>query len=162
MVFSAADGAGVGVDAATFEVAIDGAPVAVTHTIDTFLLDAGLHTVTVAVADRLGNATSETVTFRVRATSASLLSNIDRARTEGLITNNGAYNSLVTTVQQAVRSHNKAKHETEWNQLVSAQRVRPGCPGEDRPGDGHPFHRLHRRPDRRRRLTPAIRPRRSL
>ena len=26
----------------------------------------------------------------------------------------------MTTVQQAVRSHNKAKHETEWNQLVSA------------------------------------------
>jgi hypothetical protein len=121
--YTADDGVGVGVDASTFEVRLDGTLVSDAFVIDTYLLDAGLHTLKVSVADKLGNVGESTVSFRVRATSASLLNNIIRARSEGLITSTGTYNSLVTTVQQAVRSHNKAKHETEWNQLVSARNV---------------------------------------
>jgi hypothetical protein len=91
--------------------------------IDTYLLNAGLHTIKVTVADKLGNVGEKTVTFRVRATSASLLNNIKRAKTEGKITSTGTYNGLISSVETAVKSHGKGKHETEWNNLTSARNI---------------------------------------
>jgi hypothetical protein len=121
--YSANDGAGVGVDTTTFEVRLDGTLVPDIFTIDTYLLNAGLHTLKVSVADKLGNVGEKTVSFRVRATSASLLNNIKRARTEGKITSSGTYNGLVSSVDAAVKSHGKGKHDTEWNQLLSARNI---------------------------------------
>jgi hypothetical protein len=121
--YSSSDGAGVGVDTSTLKVRLDGALVSNAFVIDTYLLTAGLHTFTVTVADKLGNVGSKTVTFRVRATSASLLNNIKRARTEGKITSSGTYNGLVSSVDAAVKSHGKGKHDTEWNQLASARNI---------------------------------------
>jgi hypothetical protein len=115
--YSADDGVGVGVDAATFEVRLDGALVSDAFVIDTYLLDAGLHTITVNVADRLGNVGESTVTFRVRATSASLYNNVVRAHSEGLIPNNGTYNGLLASLEQAIRSHDRGRHDVEHNQL---------------------------------------------
>ena len=115
--YSAQDGAGVGVDASTFAVSLDGTPVADDFVIDTYLLDAGLHSLTVTVADRLGNVGEANALFRVRATSASLLSNVERARAEGLIMSIGSYNGLVASLTQAIRSHDRGRHDVEHNQL---------------------------------------------
>jgi hypothetical protein len=71
----------------------------------------------VNVADRLGNVGESSVTFRVRATSASLYNNVVRARSEGLIPNNGTYNGLLASLEQAIRSHDRGRHDVEHNQL---------------------------------------------
>jgi hypothetical protein len=115
--YSANDGAGVGVDAATFEVSLDGNPVADDFVIDTYLLDAGLHTITVGAGDRLGNTSTSTVSFRVRATAESLYSNVQRAIADGDVTNTGTAIGLLTSLRQAIRSHELGRHEVEWNQL---------------------------------------------
>jgi hypothetical protein len=108
------EGVGVATTTATF----DGAPTVAGATIDTFWLDAGLHQVTVTAADKLGNTATSTSVFRVRATAASLLNNIDRAWSqEQLITNAAAYKGLRDSAVAAVKSHDKGKHDTEWNQL---------------------------------------------
>ncbi|HET6626732.1 MAG TPA: PKD domain-containing protein [Nocardioidaceae bacterium] len=112
-----ADGSGVASTSATF----DGAPATQGQQIDTFLLGPGVHTVTVTATDNLGNTDTVTRTFRVRATSASLLSNVDRAWAEGLITNRGAYNGMRATLEAAVRSHEAGRHRPELHQLGAVQ-----------------------------------------
>ena len=127
--YSANDGAGVGVDSTTFEVSLDGAVVSDSFVIDTYLLDPGLHTITVTVADLLGNVGTSTAAFRVRATAASLSTNVTRAIAEGKITNNGAKNGLVTIIGQALRSHLRGRHDIEANQLgafVNVLRAKSG------------------------------------
>jgi hypothetical protein len=85
---------------------------------DTFLLDAGLHTVRVTATDNLGNTGDEIRTFRVRATAASLLSNVARACDEGLVTDRGACNGMLASLRAAVASHERGAHRpTEVNQL---------------------------------------------
>lgn len=115
--YSANDGAGVGVDTATYAVKLDGVLVSDTFVIDTFLLNAGLHTIAVTVADLLGNVGTSTTTFRVRATAASLQANLARAIAEGKVTNPGARNGLTTIIGQALTSHNRGRHDVEANQL---------------------------------------------
>ena len=127
--YSANDGAGVGVDSTSFEVSLDGAVVSDSFVIDTYLLDPGLHTITVTVADLLGNVGTSTTAFRVRATAASLSTNVTRAIAEGKITNNGAKNGLVTIIGQALRSHLRGRHDVEANQLgafVNVLRAKSG------------------------------------
>lgn len=110
-------GSGVASQGATF----DGAPATNGQEVDTFLLDAGLHAVVVTAADNLGNTGSVTRTFRVRATSDSLLANITRACEEGLVTSAGACNGLRATLRAAVAAHGRgAHHPTEVNQLGAA------------------------------------------
>lgn len=106
-------GSGVASTSATF----DGVPVAQGHEIDAFLLAPGEHTVTVTATDNLGNTSTFTRTFEVRATAESLLSNIERARAEGLITDQGAYNGLTAKLKAAVAAHNAGRHAPEVNQL---------------------------------------------
>jgi hypothetical protein len=117
------DATGVGVDNATFEVRLDSALVSDTFTIDTYLLNAGLHDLTVSVADRLGNIGKKSVTFRVRATSQSLYNNVQRAFAEGKITNRGTLNGLSATISAAIRSHSVGKHPVETNQLGAARNI---------------------------------------
>lgn len=106
-------GSGVASTSATF----DGAPVAQGTTIDTFLLDPGIHTVEVTATDNLGNTDTVTRTFRVRATSASLLANIERAWAEGLIVDKGGYNGLRAKLSAAVAAHEDGRHDAEVNEL---------------------------------------------
>ncbi len=114
------DGSGVASESAT----LDGAPASNGQQVDTFLLDAGVHSVVVTAADNLGNTGSVTRTFRVRATSASLLSNVVRACEEGLISNRGTCNGLQATLRAAVASHDRGAHRpTEVNQLGAARNV---------------------------------------
>jgi hypothetical protein len=114
------DGSGVASESATF----DGAAAANGQPVDTFLLDAGVHSVVVTAADNLGNSGSLTRTFRVRATSASLLSNVVRACEEGLMSNRGTCNGLQAVLRAAVASHDRDAHRpTEVNQLGAALNI---------------------------------------
>jgi len=96
---------------------LDGTVVSDTFTIDTYLLDAGLHTLRVSVADLLGNTGVSTVTFRVRATSASLLNNLERAWSEGSISDAKVYKGLKDKLATANKTHNRGQHPVEWNTL---------------------------------------------
>lgn len=108
------DGSGVASTSGTF----DGAATTNGREYDTFLLDAGVHALTVTATDNLGNTGDATRTFRVRATSASLLSNVVRACDEGLISNAGACNGLQASLRAAIASHDRGAHRpTEVNQL---------------------------------------------
>jgi hypothetical protein len=108
---------GAGVDASTIVYNFDGSPITVPFTFDTFFLQAGYHTAFSAATDKVGNTGSDTNTFEVRPTSAGLLSVMDRARTLNLISKNDVLRGLKDTLAIAVRSHQKNKHETEWNAL---------------------------------------------
>ena len=55
----------------------------------------------------------------VTASAASLLNNLERARSLGLISGPGAYNGLRAKLLAANESHNRGKHPTEWNQLAA-------------------------------------------
>ena len=120
--------AGSGVDAATVKALFDGASASHGQILDMFLLAPGTHAVNVAAADNLGNATDSTRTFQLHATSASLLSNIERSCTEGLIDKTGTCKALSTTLEHAVGKHDDGRHDVEHNQLgafvsqVEAQR----------------------------------------
>jgi hypothetical protein len=57
------------------------------------------------------------VTFRVRATAASLLANLDRARALGLVRDVNVYAGMRDSLTAALKSHTAGKHPTEWNQL---------------------------------------------
>lgn len=106
-------GSGVATETVTF----DGAASARGAVLDMFLLDPGTHAVVVRAADKLGNTSSLTRTFKVEATAASLVSNVDRACTEGLIDGAGLCNALRAKVEQAARKHAGGDHNVEWNAL---------------------------------------------
>ena len=107
--------AGSGV--ASSSVTLDGAAATNGQVLDMFFLNAGLHTIVVTATDNVGNTGTTSRVFRVRATSASLLNNLDRARTLGLVPNIDVYRGLRDSLVAANQSHNKGKHPTEWNQL---------------------------------------------
>ena len=90
-----------GVDAATVKALFDGAAATHGQVLDMFLLAPGAHTVKVAAADNLGNATDTTRTFELHATIESLLNNIDRSCTEGLIDKQGTCKSLSNQLSHA-------------------------------------------------------------
>lgn len=106
-------GSGVASESASF----DGAGATNGQILDMFFLEAGMHSVVVTVTDNVGNTGTTERAFRVRATAASLISNIDRARSLGLITNNGAYNGIRASLEAAQQSHLDGRHATERNQL---------------------------------------------
>jgi hypothetical protein len=112
--FGATD-AGSGVDTVT--ATFDGASATDGQTLDMFFLAPGEHTISVTAVDHLGNTSHKTATFRVEATAASLLSNIDRAYSLGLITNAGIYNSLRTKLEHALAKHTAGEHSVEGNIL---------------------------------------------
>lgn len=76
---------GSGVKASTIAATFDGAVATSGQVLDMFFLNPGQHSVVVSAADNLGNTGSLTRLFRVNATSASLVNNVDRACTLGLI-----------------------------------------------------------------------------
>ena len=74
---------------------LDGVPVANGAVLDAFLAGPGTHNVTVTATDNVGNASTATRVFVIRATAASLLTNVDQAYASGRIDNRGIHNSLV-------------------------------------------------------------------
>lgn len=109
------DGSGVASTAAT----LDGSATPLPGNVDAFLLDPGLHTVTVTASDALGNTGNASVTFRVRATAASLLANLERARSLGLVPDPKVYKGLRDKLLTAQAAHGRGQHATEWNQLAA-------------------------------------------
>jgi hypothetical protein len=110
---------GAGVDPTTVASTFDGAAAANGQTLDVFLLYPGTHTIVVSAADRVGNSGQSTRTFKVQATSASLLNNVGRACNEGLITKKGICNSMEAKLRNAVTRHDSAKHGPEGNILAA-------------------------------------------
>ncbi|MBE2316164.1 hypothetical protein DVA67_009270 [Solirubrobacter sp. CPCC 204708] len=98
--YTATDAAS-GVDAATVKATFDGAPATHGQVLDMFLLAPGAHSVKVAAADNLGNATDSTRTFELHATIESLLNNIARSCDEGLIGKQGTCKSLSNQLSHA-------------------------------------------------------------
>jgi hypothetical protein len=112
--YSATDaGAGVASTSGT----IDGITRATGYQLDLFYFTAGLHSAAVTSTDNLGNAATSSIQFRVRATSASLLNNVNRALLEGLIADPKVHKGLKDKLTAAVAAHKKGQHPTEWNQL---------------------------------------------
>jgi hypothetical protein len=105
-------GSGVATESVTF----DGAASSQGAVLDMFLLDPGTHTIVVQAADRLGNASSSTRLFKVQATAASLVSNVARACSEGLI-DETLCNALLVKVEHAARKHDDGDHAVEQNML---------------------------------------------
>lgn len=118
---------GSGVDAATVAATFDGAGAALGQVLDMFFLYPGLHAVRVAAADNLGNVGSLTRLFSVNATSESLVSNVERACTLGLIAKQQC-TPLLMTVERAKREHAQGSHKVEhkllgaWIEQLEAQR----------------------------------------
>jgi hypothetical protein len=108
--------AGSGVNASTVGAKLDGAAAAPGHVLDMFFLNPGLHQIVVSAADNLGNTGSLTRLFKVQATSASLVSNVGRACTLGLIAKQQC-SPLLTTVEHAKREHAQGDHKVERNVL---------------------------------------------
>jgi hypothetical protein len=106
-------GSGVASDSVT----LDGNAATNGQTLDMFFLVAGLHTIVVTATDNLGNTGTTLRVFRVRATSASLLNNLDRARSLGLVPDAKVYKGLRDSLTAASQSHSRGQHPTEWNQL---------------------------------------------
>jgi hypothetical protein len=104
---------------ATSQVTFDGAPATQGQVLDMYTLQPGLHTVTVTASDRVGNTATASKVFRVRATAASLLSNIDRANREGLLKNEGIHTNLRSELQAALAAHQRGAHSVEHNNLTA-------------------------------------------
>jgi len=108
-------GSGVATEGVTF----DGAASTQGAVLDMFLLAPGTHTVVVQAADRLGNASSATRTFKVQATSESLVANVKRACAEGIFQGEGLCTALLAKVEHAAREHSQGSHAVEHNDLAA-------------------------------------------
>jgi hypothetical protein len=113
-------GSGVKEDGVTFDAAaaVNG------QALDMYLLASGAHEVKVTASDFVGNTATAVKSFQLLATSESLRNNIDRASSEGAISDPAVYSGLRDKLDVAKRSHLRDKHATEINQLAAtAQQV---------------------------------------
>jgi hypothetical protein len=115
---------GIGSGVASSSATVDGysALPGVVSTADNASLDLsqfypGTRTVAIATADNLQHSSSRNCTFVVRATAASLQTNVQVARKQGLITSDKFMSSLLDTLRVAERQHQRGQHPTEWNTL---------------------------------------------
>jgi uncharacterized repeat protein (TIGR01451 family) len=97
LVFSALDPSGIG----STSVTLDGLPL-VGSSIDTLLLAVGTHRLVVTAVDTLGNASTSTLTFEVRATIPGLETAVRRAAATGLIDRRVVQN-LLQELEDAAR-----------------------------------------------------------
>ena len=75
------------------------------------------HVIEVTASDNLGNTGSQSRSFENHATADSLVNNVDRASSLGLITDPKVYKGLKDKVDQALRAHNRGQHFVEWQAL---------------------------------------------
>ena len=115
IVYTAVDEGGSGVAAQS--VTFDGATASSGQVLDMFLLATGVHTVDASATDLVGNVGTASRSFTLLATSVSLRNNLERARTEGLITDTAVHTGLVDKIDAAIKMHQKGKHGTEEQQL---------------------------------------------
>ena len=85
--------------------------------LDMYLYYPDERTVSVTAADNIGNTGTSPCTFTIEATPDSLINNLVRAQSEGLVPNLDVYSGLMEKLDQVKRQHDKGKHEVEWNAL---------------------------------------------
>lgn len=92
----------------------NGAPV------DAFFLDPGAHQLLIRGVDRVGNEAVDSRTLTVRATAASLVSNVDRAA-GSLISDGQLADRLRSILVGARNDHAAGRHDRELNRLTRAR-----------------------------------------
>lgn len=94
-------------------------PAPVGFVLDMYLLYPGTRTVTIHAADNLGNAGDNACTFEIHPTVESMLSNLNRALSEGAIKNQGIFNSLKTKLDGALAAMNRGQCGAAFNKLAA-------------------------------------------
>ena len=113
--YTVSDGTGSGVKSES--ATLDAKAASNGQTLDMFLLGVGTHTVRVTAADNLDNSGVTPRTFTIHATTASLLSNLERVRSGGKITDPAVYAGLRDKLVQALKKHDAGQHAVEANAL---------------------------------------------
>jgi 2',3'-cyclic-nucleotide 2'-phosphodiesterase/3'-nucleotidase len=115
LAFSAVDVGPAGLGSVTAD--LDGDPVDNGQVIDLNTLSLGEHTLTVFAVDKAANGSSASVTFKVIATSKSLVNSINGFFAEGLIDNGGTQTSLLQKLGSIQKDIDKGKLDTAINKL---------------------------------------------
>jgi hypothetical protein len=121
--FSISDGA-LGSGIASSSATLDGylaesgqTPIASGGTLDMYQLWPGTRTVAVSATDNLGNGTTSSCTFTIVPTTESILGNLERAGSDGMIRNAGLQNSLEAKLRAAAAAAERGQCHTENNIL---------------------------------------------
>jgi hypothetical protein len=115
-----ASGSGVASSSSTIDgfLALPGVvPIANGAALDMYFYYPGTRTVAVSATDHIGNAGVSACTFEIHATADSLISNLDRANTLGLIKNAGLFGSVMAKLEAAKQQHDRGNTIAELNQL---------------------------------------------
>jgi hypothetical protein len=91
------------------------APIANGALLDMYFYYPGTRTVAVSLTDNIGNPGLTNCTFEIHASAVSLLGNLDRAYSLGLIRNQGIYRSLRAKLEAAKKHHDRGQHTPELN-----------------------------------------------
>jgi len=95
-------------------------PIADGDVLDMFKLYPIVRTVAVTATDNIGNTGTTDCTFEIHATTDSLISNLFRARSEGLITAPpSVFHSFLAKLLVADRKHDAGDHDTEHLILIA-------------------------------------------
>jgi hypothetical protein len=122
--FGTSDFSGVASSSAT----LDGQSIVNGGSIDAGSLSAGEHTITIWAADALGNLSERTITFRVEATIAGLIHEIDEAVAAGEIAANQQTSLLAKLIaaEAALNAGDIASAETNLQDLISQINAQTG------------------------------------
>ena len=122
--YGVSDVSGVASSSAT----LDGHSIANGGSIDAGLLSAGAHTITITATDALGNVSARTITFRVEATIAGLIHEIDEGVADGEIAANQR-NALIVKLnaaQAALNAGNISSAQTNLQDLINLVNAQTG------------------------------------
>ena len=122
--YGTSDVSGVASSSAT----LDGHSIANGGSIDAGLLSAGAHTITITATDALGNGSARTITFRVEATIAGLIHEINEAVADGEIAANQQNALLVklNAAQAALDGGNISSAQTNLQDLINLVNAQTG------------------------------------
>jgi len=98
---------------------LDGTGAIEGQVIDPLTLAPGPHALVVDAADAVGNAATANSSFSIAATSAGLANALDRAFSNGLITDAAVYHGLQDKLAAAENAHERGQHPTEWKNLAA-------------------------------------------
>jgi len=111
------------------EVTLDGKVITHQNIIDLYTLSLGDHTFTVKATDNVGNMTSKSVTFSIKATVQSTMAGVLRFYAERKINSKGVANSLLSklrAVQIALDRHQTNTARSLLNSFINDVRAQSG------------------------------------
>jgi len=94
-------------------------PAPVGTVLDMYLLYPGTRTVTINAADNLGNTGDNFCTFEIHPTLESMLSNLNRALSEGAIKNDGIFRSFQAKLNASLAAMNRGQCGAAFNNLAA-------------------------------------------